>query len=291
MAKIEVVPVPPDHHGEGPAWLEREQTLVWVDVYEEPSIQRFVPGTGKFTMQAMPAPTSCLAPAAGSGLLAGMVGGFHLVDDEGRTSFIADPSVGGERELLCDGKCDPAGRFWCASLSRDFVTPIGKLYRLDSDGSCREMDHGFLTGNGVAFSPEADRLYVADSRAEIVWQYDFDARSGTVHNKRPFFSSVEMPGRPDGATVDSDGNYWCAMVDGSSVIAMDPKGKIIERIVLPVRFPTMCTFGGARRETLYVTTSRLRLDEEQRRQQPLAGNLFAIHDIGATGLPALPFAG
>lgn len=289
MPDIEVVPVPLDHHGEGPVWLEREETLAWVDVYEEPSIQRFTPETGKFTTQPMPAPLCCLAPRLGGGLLAGMVGGFQLVDEHGKISFIADPSVGGERELLCDGKCDPAGRFWCASLSRDLTTPLGKLYRLDPDGTCTTMDGGFLTGNGVAFSPRADRLYVADSRAEIVWLYDFDVAAGTVHDKRRFFSSVDMPGRPDGATVDSEGNYWCAMVDGSAVIAVEPGGKVIERIVLPVGFPTMCTFGGTRRDVLYVTSSRMRLDEEQRRQQPLAGKLFAIHKTGAQGLPALPF--
>ena len=84
MARIEVVPVPQDHHGEGPVWLDNEQALAWVDVYEEPSIQRFFPATGRYESLAMPTVTSCLAPAKSGGLLAGMVGGFHLVDDKGK---------------------------------------------------------------------------------------------------------------------------------------------------------------------------------------------------------------
>jgi sugar lactone lactonase YvrE len=289
VARIEVIPVPQDHHGEGPVWLESEQALAWVDVYEEPSIQRFFPATGAYESLAMPVVTSCLAPTTSGSLLAGMIGGFHFVDSMGKTTLIADPSLPNGQELLCDGKCDPAGRFWCASLSRDFRTPIGRLWRLAPDGTCTEMDSGYLTGNGVAFSPDADRLYVADSRAETVWVYDFDVETGTIRNKRVFLSTGDMLGRADGATVDSDGNYWCAMVEGWAVIAVNPDGKVVERIELPVEFPTMCTFGGPNLDVLYVTTSRMRLDEDGRKSQPLSGSLLAIKDLGAYGLPVWSF--
>jgi sugar lactone lactonase YvrE len=79
------------------------------------------------------------------------------------------------------------------------------------------------------------------------------------------------------------------MVEGWAVIAVNPDGKVVERIELPVEFPTMCTFGGPNLDVLYVTTSRMRLDEDGRKSQPLSGSLLAIKDLGAYGLPVWSF--
>jgi sugar lactone lactonase YvrE len=291
MPQIEIVDVEKDEHGEGPVWLEREQALVWADVYDDPSIQRYEPATGSYRTMPMPRITSCLAPRRQGGLVAGMPGGFYLLDDAGNSTLLVNPDLPGGQELLNDCKCDPAGRFWCATLSRDVKTPLGRLLRIDPDGGWRQFDGGYLTGNGMAFSPTADRLYVADTRSETVWTFDFDLAAGTVHNKRVFLSTLDMVGRVDGATVDSEGNYWCALVDGWAVIAVDPGGKIVERIELPVQLPTMCTFGGPDRDVLYVTSSRMRLDAAERARQPASGGLLAIHGLGARGLPAAEFAG
>lgn len=289
MLRVEPVSVPDDHHGEGPTWVDREQALYWVDAFEEPSIQRFEPATGRFASWAVHKPVCCLAPCKEGGLVAGMDGGFHLVDPSGVAELAAAPAGLVDGEILCDGKCDSAGRFWCASLDLGLASPIGNLYRLDPDLTVTVMDRGFVTGNGVAFSPDGSVLYVADSRRETVWAYDFDVERGSIANKRVFFSTLELVGRPDGATVDSEGNYWFALVQGSAVVAISPKGKLIERIDLPVEFPTMCTFGGRERDTLYVTTSRQRLNAEQRQRQPLAGSLFAVAGTGARGVPTACF--
>ncbi|MBK8084195.1 MAG: SMP-30/gluconolactonase/LRE family protein [Devosia sp.] len=104
-----------------------------------------------------------------------------------------------------------------------------------------------------------------------------------------FLSTDDMLGRADGATVDKDGNYWCAMVEGWAVIAVDPGGKIVERIELPDEFPTMCTFGDPNLDVLYVTSSRMRLNEQGRESQPLSGNVLAVKGIGTRGLAAWKF--
>lgn len=289
MVRVEPVAVPNDHHAEGPLWVDADAALYWVDAFEEPSVQRFEPETGAFASWCMPAAITCLAPRKGGGLLAAMVGGFHFIGPNGVEELVALPDGMVEDEILCDGKCDCAGRFWCVSLDLNLKEPIGNLYRLESDRHCSVVDRGFITGNGVAFSPDYGILYVADSRAETVWAYDFDAERGTIANKRVFFSSRDIVGRVDGATIDSDGNYWCALIQGSAVVAIGPQGRIVERIALPVEYPTMCTFGGRDRDTLYVTSSRQRLSAEQRQRQPLAGTLLAVSGLGARGLPSASF--
>jgi sugar lactone lactonase YvrE len=51
-------------------------------------------------------------------------------------------------------------------------------------------------------------------------------------------------GRPDGAAVDSEGNYWVAMFEGARIAKLSPEGVLLGEIKLPVRCPTMPAFGG-----------------------------------------------
>ena len=44
--------------------------------------------------------------------------------------------------------------------------------------------------------------------------------------------------------------------------------------------PTSCTFGGPNRETLYVTSARIRLSAQQLAEAPLSGSVFAIDGCG-----------
>ena len=104
-------------------------------------------------------------------------------------------------------------------------------------------------------------------------------------------ATVGTAGRVDGATVDAEGYYWCAMVRGGAVHRYAPDGRLDRRIELPVMHPTMCTFGGDRLDTLYVTTASMFLRADEAKEQPLAGSVFAITGLGVSGLPETRFAG
>jgi len=124
-----------------------------------------------------------------------------------------------------------------------------------------------------------------------VWAYDLDIDSGALANRRVFISTRDVPGRVDGATVDVEGNYWCAHIHDWHVACYAPGGRLLRRIRMPVRHPTMCTFGGANHDVLYVTSGTRFLEPGEAASQPLAGALFAIHGTGARGLPEPRFAG
>ena len=70
-----------------------------------------------------------------------------------------------------------------------------------------------------------------------------------------------------------------------------PDGSLAERIDLPVRNVTSCTFGGERLDRLFVTTARLGQSVEALAAQPLAGGLFEVEQPGAVGVPAAVFRG
>lgn len=277
--------------GEGPIWHPEEQALYWCDNLK-PSIQRFDPTTGAVTAWPLEKQVGSIIFREKGGIVAGMECGFCFIDLEtGKIEELVDPEADLPGNRLNDGKCDRAGRYWCGSMDAELKSPTAALYRFDPDQSCHRMDGDFTVSNGIAFSPDDKTMYFSDSRADTVYAYDFDLESGAISNRRVFISTKEIEGRVDGATVDSDGFYWCAHIHAGEIARYDPDGRLERVIPLPVRHPTMCTFGGKKLDTLYVTSSTKFLAEGEASQQPLAGALFAIHDVGTKGLVEPYFKG
>ena len=78
---------------------------------------------------------------------------------------------------------------------------------------------------------------------------------------------------------------------GGRIARVDPEGRFDRVIDMPVRHPTMCTFGGDKLDVLYVTSAASMVADEERAATPQAGAVFAIHGLGVTGLPEPMFAG
>lgn len=268
--------------GEGPMWNEDDKSLYWVDNIR-PALRRYTPATRETRSWDMPEEVGSLVFRRSGGIVAGLKSGFAFLDLE-RFKFdhIVDPEPDTDN-CLNDGKPDRRGRYWCGTINRDLKTPNGGLYRLDPDLTCHKMETGIIASNGIAFSPDDKTLYYCDSRQDTVWAYDLDIDSGTISNRRVFISTKGQPGRVDGATVDTEGNYWCALIHDWHVACFDPKGRLMRRIKMPVRHPTMCTFGGDNYDVLYVTSGTRFLDPAEAVSQPQAGALFAVHDVGARG--------
>lgn len=280
-----------DDLGESPYWDVEGRRLYWIDAWRT-KVHAFDPATRAtrqtdFTSALAGRPIGSIARHAGGGMIAGIKGGFYRLDlDAGSASLIA--AVESDRPAgnrLNDGKCDRAGRFWCASANTDHRSATGALWRLEAGSEPVLMQDGLIVGNGIAWSSDDRSMYLADSFAATVWQYDFDLATGAIANRRPFISTADIEGLVDGATVDSDGCYWAALFRGGAVAQFDPDGKLVRRIGLPVSNPTMCAFGGANLDVLYVTSASRFLDEAQRRAQPLAGHVFAIDGLGSRGIP------
>lgn len=284
MAVVSIAVDEVDILGEAPQWNGRDNCLYWVDAFR-PAIRKWNPASNKLDNYTMPCDIGSFVFTTDGRVVAGMRSGFNLVDlANGDVELIVNPLQRDTRLLLNDGKCDRAGRYWCGSVHSDFIGRQAELFCLDTDLSVRKMDDGFIVGNGIAFSPDNTRMYFADSRDETVWLYDFDLDRGTLSNRRVFFSTADMDGRVDGAACDTEGNYWCALVHGGAVGCISPDGKLIERIAVPAKHPTMVAFGGDDLSTLYVTSASSLLTPEETALWPDAGKLFQIEGVGARGL-------
>lgn len=283
--RIRAVTESPDILGEAPQWHPEERRLYWVDAFA-PAIRRLDPDGGSVESFPMPADIGSFVFARDGSVVAGMRGGFHRVSLEtGEVAPLVNPLGPDPRLMLNDGKCDRRGRYWCASVHSDFVGRQACIFRLDPDLSVRSMAEDFIVGNGIAFAPDDSRMYFADSRDETVWVFDFDLETGTIGERRRFFSTEAIEGRVDGATCDTEGNYWCALVHGGAVACLSPDGRMIEHIPVPAKHPTMVCFGGPELDRLYVTSATSLLAEDERGDWPEAGRVFCIEGIDARGLP------
>lgn len=291
MMEIKFVVDAKDMLGESPVWCAAAGALYWLDNLA-PCVKRFTPATGAVEIWEMPEFIGSIGLRKGGGLVAGMGSGFAFIDlDSGRVEPVVDPEPDMPNTRLNDGKVDKRGRFWCGSMNANFAEDyqvIAALYRFDPDGRCTEMDDGFIVSNGIAFSPDDKIMYFSDSSGKCVYAYDFDLEHGTIGNRRPFISSIGIPGhhgKIDGATVDSEGYYWGAIVYDGLIGRFDPNGRLVRTIKVPVSNPTMCTFGGDDLDVMYVTSTRKFTNPMQEQQNPLEGGLLAITGLGVIGLP------
>jgi gluconolactonase len=148
------------------------------------------------------------------------------------------------------------------------------LFRFDpSSRACRLVADGFVQPNGLAFSPDYRRLYVADTGASH--QPDgprhilvFDTRpdgtlsEGAVH-------AVCTDGMFDGFRCDEDGRIWTSAADG--VHCLLPDGTLIGKVLVPERVANVA-FGGPRRSRLFICAT---------------SGLYAVH-LAVRGAPVPP---
>ena len=171
----------------------------------------------------------------------------------------------------------------------DINESTGVLYKVEPGLRIVPMEGGIGISNATCWSPDYRRMYFADTLLGAIYAYDFDLELGAISNKR-VFAKLDGYGYPDGATVDADGYVWNARWEGGSLIRFAPDGSVDAIIAIPASRVTCCAFGGDDLDTLYVTTSRLHLTEQELAVQPKAGGVFALKP-GVKGLPRPGFAG
>jgi sugar lactone lactonase YvrE len=275
--------------GEGPLWCSDEDCILWVDI-KRPSINRFWLD-GRRDVVLLQEEIGCLVRRRAGGLVAALRSGFAFVDLSPLTIRpICDPEPMLPGNRFNDGKCDPTGRFWAATMDDSVHQPTGSIWRLSADLTISRMAQGFIVGNGFGWSPDHRVMYFSDSENRQILTYDFDADAGSIRHRRVFVEIPPDAGFPDGLTVDAAGHIWSCHWDGWRVTRYRPDGSIERVLPMPVPRPTSLVFGGTRLDRLYVTSASIGLSPEQRLAAPLSGGLFEI-DVGIRGLPEFTFDG
>jgi L-arabinonolactonase len=260
--------------GESPLWHPDEARLYLVDI-EGKAIWRVEVASSKTERFDLEVKIGCLGLRAQGGFVVAGEAGFATWKPEtGELTPLSHPEADRPLTRFNDGAVDPGGRFWAGTM-----TPKGfesSLYRLDPDHSVHRMEGEIGISNGIDWSPDGKTMYFTDSPRKLIYFYDFDAKSGAIENRRIWVDSTDQPGVPDGLCVDAEGCVWSARWDGWCVSRYDPQGKLILEIPTPVQRPTSCAFGGQDLSILFISSAWTELTQNEHRNQPLAGNLFAV---------------
>ena len=125
------------------------------------------------------------------------------------------------------------------------------VFRLDpASGELAVAIDDFVQPNGLAFSPDETRLYVADSDDDRHIRVFDVAADGSCSGGAVF--AVIDNGFPDGFRFDAAGNLWTSAGDGIHCFA--PDGVLLGKIAVPETVANL-TFGGPARDRLFITAT------------------------------------
>ena len=138
------------------------------------------------------------------------------------------------------------------------------VYRVDAQtGKISMVTDDIGTPNGLCFSPDRKKLYIADTGegAHSIRVWDVDGHR--LRNGRDFTSmkmdGFDKAGKADGIRCDTHGNLWASAgwvgegYDGVHIFA--PNGDRIGQIILPEVCANLC-FGGVKRNRLFMAASQ-----------------------------------
>jgi gluconolactonase len=131
-------------------------------------------------------------------------------------------------------------------------TPGNYVYRFDpATKGLTAISKDFDKPNGLCFSPDESKLYVADSGKPHHIRVFNVARDGAVTGGDVFVTIDK--GGPDGIRCDGAARVWSSSGDGAQVFGAD--GKLLVRILLPESAANLA-FGGPKGRTLYLTARK-----------------------------------
>lgn len=257
---------------EGPAWNGVGRFLVWSDIPNDVQY-RWIADDNRVTVFRKPAGYSNGNTFDGQGRqLSCEHGGRRVVryEHDGSVSVIAERFEGKRLNSPNDVAVHRDGSIWFTDptygiggnyegFQAESETKTA-VYRVNTEGRIDKVTDEVTQPNGICFSPDQTKVYVADTGAGETKVWDVDGRS--VKNGKRFvqinFAANPggiAPGRSsaDGIRCDVDGNVWMGARPGVVVVA--PDGVVLGAIKLPETCANI-EFGGPRRNRLFMVASQ-----------------------------------
>ncbi|WP_414661794.1 SMP-30/gluconolactonase/LRE family protein [Horticoccus sp. 23ND18S-11] len=250
---------------EGPVWIASDGHLVFSDIPGN-ELKRWSAKEGVTTFRKPSANANGnTLDAAGRLLTCEHTGRRVAVQEkDGTVRTIVDAFEGRKLNSPNDVVVHSDGSIWFTDPEYGLKTnpttkqregkeqPGNYVYRHDpKSGRTTAVVKDFVQPNGLAFSPDEKKLYIADSGAPRHIRIFDVAADGTLSGGR-VFCTIDQGG-PDGIRVDRDGRVWSSAGDGVHIFAAD--GRRLGKILTPEGPANLC-FGGADGRTLFMTARK-----------------------------------
>lgn len=251
---------------EGPVWFGDLNCLIFSDIPND-KMYRWIPGVGTSVFRAPSNFSNGNTRDRQGRLVSCEHGGRRVTRTEynGAITVIADHYQGKRLNSPNDVIVASDGAIWFSDphygISMDYEGQKSEqelpcnLYRVDPKGEINAVLTDFNCPNGLAFSPDEKRLYVADTGR--MFSDDprhirvFDVGENWSLKGGDVFHTIS-PGCADGMRVDSEGNLWSSAADGVHCLA--PDGRLLGKILVPQTVSNVC-FGGRNGHVLFITAS------------------------------------
>jgi len=180
-----------------------------------------------------------------------------VTDKDGTARTVVDSFEGKKLNSPNDVVVKSDGTYWFTDpdygLGKNPKEQAGNyVYRFDPKAkSIIAVVKDFDKPNGLCFSPDEKKLYVADSGKPRHIRV-FEVQSGGTLDSGKVFCTIDKGG-PDGIRCDDAGRIWSSAGDGVHVFAQD--GKLIGKMLVPESPANLC-FGGPGGKTLYITARK-----------------------------------
>lgn len=279
--------------GEGARWVDGR--LVLVDLLRGRLLAPDPAGAETAVLAEFDEPLGAVAPihatpdawiaAVGTGvcMLTDVGAGRMNLDWIARTPPRSVP-ISSAAMRVNDATADAAGRFWFGTMAYDATKDAGSLYRVDHDGTLVQVLDRISIPNGPAFTEDGATMYLADTGRGLIHRFRVDAATGDLSERELFADFADLPGNPDGMTVDCEGGVWVACWGGGSARRYLPDGTPDRVVELPAKQPASVCLGGPDGRLLHVTTARYGLSVPGEHD----GAVFTV-PVDVPGFPAAAF--
>jgi gluconolactonase len=250
---------------EGPVWIKAGGFLVFSDIPKD-ELKQWAPSGGVTTFRAPSRNTNGNTVDAVGRLISCEHTGRRVavLEKDGTVKTLVDSFEGRKFNSPNDVVVKSDGTIWFTDPEYGLKTnpatkkkegkeqPGNFVFRHDpKTGRTTAVVKDFVQPNGLAFSPDEKKLYVADSGAPRHIRI-FDVKAdGTLGGGR-VFCTIDQGG-PDGIRVDQAGRVWSSAGDGVQIFGLD--GRLIGRILVPESPANLC-FGGEDGKTLFITARK-----------------------------------
>jgi len=254
---------------EGPVWFADGQYLLWSDIPNNVILQ-YAEGLGVRVWRHPSHNTNGHTRDREGRLVSCEHGGRRVsrTEHDGSYTVLVDRYKGKRLNSPNDVVVKSDGTIWFTDppygILSDYEgkktkSAIGAnyVYRFDpKTKSLTVVADDFDKPNGIAFSPDEKKLYVADTGGS----HDpdgahhirvFDVIGGRKLARGHVFAEIS-PGLADGFRLDTDGNVWTSAGDG--VHCFSPRGELLGKILVPEVVSNVC-FGGPKRNRLFITAT------------------------------------